>query len=87
MPLTPDLWTVDEAIDGTVCVRPEEGLNGGCNVANCYGPDAKANAKAIAALPRLLGALEMIVNAYPSAVTWHDAAFLDTARAALAGAR
>lgn len=44
-------------------------------------------AKTANAAGELLAALEMIVNAYPSAVTWHDAAFLDTARAAIAKAR
>lgn len=60
--------------------------NGGCYMAECYGPDAEANARLIAAAPELLEALELLLFAPPSGCVDHHA--IDAkARAAIAKAR
>lgn len=50
-------WASD---NGVVAVDPPTSSdNRGCAVARCYGSDAEANAKAIAALPLMVKALQL----------------------------
>lgn len=82
MKSTPGPWRVYQSTSVHPTWVGEADFENGCHaICECLGPDAPANARSIAALPRLMAALQTLVNQRDG--HFHTAEAWDEAREAL----